>query len=153
MTYRLTITNLPTDNPFHYTTDVDGHFGWIRGAFCSKSGAQLETCTLGRYDDGRGKNPRGITATVIVDMEAEKAEKLARQWGFEIEAAPEAAEAMANPATPAQLDYLAVLGYTGPTLISKSQASIKIDSLKRKSQAATLTAADVDDFTGPQHTW
>lgn len=55
--------------------------------------------------------------------------------------------------TSRQEDYLRVLGYRGPSL-SKRAASVEIDRIKGAGVTlTTLTAADVDDFTGPSWTW
>lgn len=148
MTYLLTITDHPAER-FHYTASLDGIMGWHRGVFQSRVKAQVVSQSLHKaVSQWSGKEEKAISAVIVADLD-EKTLKTLRSWDVEAVEAPEYAEQVASPATSAQMSYLKILGYTGSRVISKAEASRQIDRLK----GSTLTAADVDDFTGAEHTW
>lgn len=109
---------------------------------------------------GKGKRATVSKEIVLTTKSESVRDNLCSQYGMngtcvEIEIADQIPAA--NRATARQINYLIDLGYTGSGNITKAEASTLIDQLKGRRYSSNPnrvpTAADVDDFTGPEWTW
>lgn len=141
MTYSIFFTDFRSDKIGKDTLELaDGLVVLIDGHLVSKGRLQ----SLSSRKDGKWNS---ISATILISDLSDREIKTLRDWEIDVVESEVSSDAVTNPATKRQISYLWDLGYKGSTAISKTEASRMIGQL------ANLTAADVDDFTGPQHTW